>query len=622
VRGESSAPHPLSLHSTSDPFLVISSPPLRRSILFLASVFLPPALGAQVAAPYERRELSIPMRDGVTLSAVALVPTGTAAPLPILLIRTPFGAAREFRSAEPPPAYAELAKDGYIFVVQDIRGRGASGGSFVTSRPQADSRDPRGVDESTDAWDTVDWLVKQVPGNNGRVGVLGISYRGWLAALAGVHPHPAVRAISPQAPVADTWLGDDFFHNGAFRPTQGVLYSGYIEGSGVSLPDGDPYEVYLRYPNLDSLARAAGVETLPSWRAFREHPAYDRYWQARALQRVLTHAEVPFLFVAGAWDEEDMLGGQLMYRTLERSDRGGRNHFVLGPWSHTTVVRGRGDSLGPIPLGTPTAEYFHREIERPWFAYHLHGKGDGRFPEAWVYETGADSWRTFDRWPAPAARPARLYLREGGELSFEAPTAIGERCDPFVADPAHPVPNAPAGDAGPANWLLADQRFLAGREDVRSWRSAPLTEDLTIAGDVVARLFASTSGTDADWVVKLIDVYPDSVVERPALAGYQLIVSAEVFRGRYRQGFDRPAALTAGRPLAYTIDLHQQLYRFRRGHRLMVQVQGSWFPMFDRNPQTYVPNIFAALPGDFGAQRQCVWRSAASPTHLTFGVLH
>ncbi|HEU4570144.1 MAG TPA: CocE/NonD family hydrolase, partial [Gemmatimonadales bacterium] len=543
--------------------------------------------------------------------------------LPILLVRTPFNAEREFRGAEPPAGYRELARDGYIFVAEDIRGRGASEGTFVTLRPLAAPGEAHGVDESTDAYDTIDWLVRHLPGNNGKVGVLGHSYRGWLAAMAAVHPHPALKAVSPEAPMTDVWLGDDFFHQGAFRQTQGVLYSGYIEGSGVSLPDGDAYDVYLRYPTLDSLARAAGVDTLPSWRGFRAHPAYDAWWTARSLRPLLARPAVPALWVGGAWDAEDLYGPQEGYRLAERLDPEGRNHFVLGPWAHGSWLRGAGDSLGPLPLGSATSEWFRAHVQRPWFAYWLHGTGDGGFPEAWVYETGADRWRTFDRWPAPGARALSLYLHPDGVLRFDPPAAGGAASTAWRSDPADPVPyvRRPDDGSGWDTWLAADQRFLAGREDVRSWVSAPLDADLTIAGDVVARLFASTTGTDADWVVKLIDVYPDQVSGAPALGGYQLMVNADILRGRYWRGFDHATPIPAGQVTPFTVDLHQQLYRFRAGHRVMVQVQSSWFPLYDRNPQTFVPDIFAARPGDFRAAEHRVWHTPRYPSRVEVRVL-
>ncbi len=585
-----------------------------------------PASGQQPPS-YERRELTIPVRDGSRLFAVALMPKAARDPLPIILIRTPYGAAQAFRSAELPAAYRELAEDGYIFVVEDVRGRFGSDGEFVISRAQNDPKNPKGTNESTDAYDTIDWLVKHVEGNNGRVGVMGISYGGWLAGLAGVGAHPALKAISPQAPTTDTWLGDDFFHQGAFRQTQALVYAAFMEFDKAEphflpIPDVDQYAFYLGYQTLDSLAKAMGVTHLPSWIGYSTHPAWDGYWQAKAMQNVLTKAEVPILFVGGWWDQEDILGAQLAYHTVERTDTHGWNRIVLGPWFHGQWAMPGGDSLGPIGLGSNTAEYFRASIQRPWFAHYLHGAGDGRFPEAWVFETGGNRWRTFDAWPPKNAAPKQLYLRAGGRLSFEPPPAGAPAYDAYVSDPAHPVPFMPRADDGNGwrTWLQQDQRFVDGRPDVRSWVSEPLAKDLTIAGDVVAHLFASTTGTDADWVVKLIDVQPDSG-GNPAVAGYQLIVNADVIRGRYWKGFTRAVPVPANTVTPFTVDLHEQLYRFRKGHRLMVQVQSSWFPLYDRNPQTFVPNIFAAKPGDFRSQTHRVWHTPRYPSHLTVTAL-
>ncbi len=595
---------------------------------------------AQGTTEYERRELKIPMRDGVTLFAVALIPKGATAPLPIILIRTPFSAAREFRSATLPASLRELGEDGYIFVNEDIRGRFGSEGKFVSLRPQRDPRDARGVDESTDAWDSIDWIVRELPRNTGKVGVLGISYRGWLAALAGVNAHPAVKAISPQGLVADAWLGDDFFHQGAFRQTQGVAYAAYVEGTdGLSIPDYDQYDFYRKHLTLDTLAKATGIADLPSWVGFRTHPAYDDWWQARALQNTYRTPAVPTLVVGGWWDEEDLLGPQLLYRTLERTDTAQRNFLVMGPWSHGSWSRPGGDSLGAVRLGSKSADYFRTSIQRPWFAHYLHGKGDGRFPEAQVFETGANAWRTFDTWPPREATLRRLYLRENGLLAFDPPPAStpsrgkarltaadpmhSSAFDAFVSDPAHPVPYVPRPDNGDgwSTWLVQDQRFADNRPDVLTWTSAPLAQDLTIAGDVVAHLLASTTGTDADWVVKLIDVYPDSVADSPRMGGYQLIVNADIMRGRYWRGFARATPIVANTVTAFTVDLHGQLYRFRKGHRLMVQVQSTWFPLYDRNPQHFVPNIFAARAADFRAQTHRVWHTARHPSHLSVVVL-
>ena len=586
---------------------------------------------------YERRELTIPVRDGTHLFAVALIPKRASGALPILLVRTPFSAALEFRTASVPAMYKELAQDGYIFVVEDIRGRYGSQGTFVTNRAQADSRNPAGTNESTDAYDTIGWLVANLPNNSGKVGVLGISYRGWLAGLAGVNAHPALKAISPQAPTTDTWLGDDFFHQGAFRQTQGVAFTSYIEGNGSPpIPDHDQYDFYLRSATLDSIAQATRVAQLPSWLGFRAHPSRDAYWQAKAMQNVLTTAEVPILFVGGWWDQEDILGPQLAYHTVERADTHGWARIVLGPWSHTGWAKPGGDSLGPIRLGSNTADYFREYIQRPWFAYYLHGTGDGRFPRAWAFETGENRWHTFDDWPPTTARPRDIYLHENGTLSFDAPvtTVLGDETssvqatrtpdyDKYISDPAHPVAYLPRPDDGTgwSTWLVQDQRFLGARADVLTWESAPLTTDLTIAGDVVAHLFASTTGTDADWVVKLIDVEPDSAGARAGSGGYQLMVNADIMRGRYWKSFDHATPIPANTVLPFDVDLHEQLYRFVKGHRLMVQVQSTWFPLYDRNPQTFVPNIFDATRSDFRAQEHRIWHSPRYPSHLSVLVL-
>ena len=602
---------------------------LGSTLLSAVCIALPLATArAQEGIGYERRELSIPVRDGTTLFAVALIPKNHAAPLPILLIRTPFSAANTFRDSTVPRAYRELAEDGYIFVSEDIRGRLGSGGAFVTLRSQRNPKDPGGVDESTDAFDTIDWLVKNLAGNNGKVGVLGSSYPGWLAAQAGVGAHPALKAISPQAPVGDAWMGDDFFHQGAFRQTQGLVWSMLVgpdpKGfSSFDIAEYDHYDFYLKFPTLDSLAKATGVAKFPVWQEFVDHPAWDSWWQEKSLPVVMKRPEVPTLWVGGTWDAEDILGPQLTWRELEKHDTQGWNRLVLGPWAHNQWNRPGGDSLGPVRFGSATADWYRANVLRPWFAWYLHGKGDGKFPEAWVFETGGNRWHAFDAWPPKNVQPRKLYLRAGGKLSFDPPPAGAGQYDSYISDPAHPVPYIPRpdDDSGWDTWLLQSQRFVDHRPDVAGWVSEPLKEDLTIAGDVVAHLFASTTGTDADWVVKLIDVYPDTVADRPAMGGYQLIVNADIMRGRYWKSFSKPAPIPANTVTPFTIDLHQQLYRFRKGHRLMVQVQSTWFPLYDRNPQTFVPNIFRARPSDFRAQTHRIWHTPRYPSHLSVGLL-
>lgn len=586
------------------------------------------AASAQIVSQFDRRELTIPMRDGITIFAVALVPKQHGEPLPMLLIRTPYGAAGAFSNDQLPDQYRELAEDGYIFVTSDIRGRFGGQGTFIMSRSQDDPRSPTGVNESTDTYDTIDWLVKHLDGNNGKVGVLGISYPGWLAGLAEVGAHPALKAISPQAPMTDTWLGDDFFHQGAFRQTMGVEFSSFMETEpgkfhDFPIPSNDHYDWYLRQGTLDSIARANRLTNLPSWQGFAEHPAWDAYWQAKAMQNVLTRPEVPILFVGGFWDQEDILGPQLGYRTVEKNDRQNWNHIALGPWFHGMWAGQGGDSLGPIRFRVKTSDYFRSEIQRPWFAYYLHGTGSGHFPEAWAFETGENQWHTFSAWPPKEAVSRNLYLRAGGKLSFDPPPAGAGGFDAFRSDPAKPVPFAPRPFDGSVwqTWLEQDQRFVDGRPDVLTWESEPLSEDLTIAGDVVAHLFASTTGSDADWVVKLIDVYPDTVSDRPQMGGYELMVNADIMRGRYWKGWSKATPIPANTVTPFTVEMHDQLYRFLKGHRLMVQIQSTWYPLYDRNPQRFVPNIFHAKASDYVAEEHRIWRSGKFPTHLTIGTL-
>jgi hypothetical protein len=590
-------------------------------------VGLPGTVSAQQpATTFERRELTIPMRDGVKLFAVALVPVGVTTPLPIMFIRTPYSAARAFRSDTLPATYAELAQDGYIFVTEDIRGRYGSEGLFIMNRAQHDPRD-KGTNESTDTYDSVDWMIKNIPNNNGKVGVLGISYPGWLAGVAGVDPHPAIKAISPQAPMTDTWKGDDFFHQGAFRQSFGVEYAAAMEftkdgSKSVPVPLYDRYEWYLQYLTLSELATAAGVSDIPSWVGFRAHPAWDSYWQGKAMQLVLTKPAVPILFVGGYWDQEDIYGPQEAYRAVEANDKAGIVHLVLGPWYHGEWARpGAGDSIGAVQFGSKTSDYFRQKIQRPWFAYYLHGTGDGKFPGVWMYEVGEDAWHTFDTWPPKTVEPRSIYTREHGALSFDPPKVDGY--DSYISDPMHPIPYMPRPIDGSKwhGWLLEDQRFMDNRPDMVSWVSEPLTESMTIAGNVVGHICASTTGTDADWVVKLIDVYPDSDKADPRMGGYQLMIASDILRGRYRTSFEHPSPIPANTVEPFTVDLHEQLYRFSPGHRIMVSVQSTWFPLYDRNPQTFVPNIFEAKASDFQVREHRIYRTAKCPTRIAVSVL-
>ena len=601
------------------------------AVLVLAALAVAPARGtAQQAAPsaYRCRFVQIPTRDGVHLHTSICEPNGNHGPLPFLLTRTPYGIAGDTVVSDD---YRFFAADGYIFVSQDIRGRFGSEGQFLMNRPLHNPADSAGVDEATDTYDTVDWLLKNVPANNGRVGVLGVSYPGFLATMAGLSGHPAVKAVSPQAPMTDTWMGDDFFHQGAFRLSYGFEYSASLELSkdmSVPLPIDawDTYDWYRRLGPLRTVDSAYFHGRVPTWSAFVAHPAYDDYWKARAVQRRLTAPAVPTLTVGGWWDQEDRFGPLATYRALERDDSTHLNFLVMGPWNH-----GGWRSSGPRRMAVVdpgTSEGYLHDIEAPWFAWWLKDRGTLKEPEAYLYDAGAKAWRSFDRWPA-AGEPRSLFLHAGGRLSFEPPAAGERPFDQYVSDPAHPVPyrTRPVEQTYDSrgsrwrNWETEDQRFVDGRPDVVTWVSAPLTDDVQIAGNVTARLVASTTGRDADWVVKLIDVFPDSMPGDWKLGGYELMVAHEIMRGRYRTGFSSPAPLKPNTPLAFTVDLHQQAYTFKQGHRIMVQVQSTWFPLYDRNPQTWVPNIFKAKAADFRTETHRIWHTSRQPSRIDVTVV-
>lgn len=606
---------------------------LRRACLAAVvgvTAFAPPASAQSPSlASYACRFVKVPMRDGARLNTSVCEPSGPHDSLPIILTRTPYGIAGDTIVGE---SYRFLAADGYIFVSQDIRGRFGSEGQFIMNRPLHDPADSSGLDESTDAYDTVEWLVHNLSGNSGSVGVMGVSYPGFLATMAGINPHPAVRAVSPQAPMTDTWMGDDFFHQGAFRLSYGFEYAGSMELStdmSRELPIGtwDTYDWYRNLGPLSNVNAKYFHGKVPTWDAFVAHPAYDAYWKARAVQRRLESPAVPTLVVGGWWDQEDRYGPLATYRALERGDTANRNFLVMGPWNHGGWRR----QSRRMPVVDPgTADGYLRDIEAPWFGYWLKGKGSLSEPDAYLYDSGAGEWRSFDNWPATNGTTRQsLYLHARGSLSFDPPAAGEAQFDQYVSDPAHPVPYRPRPveqtyDPRGSNWRTwetQDQRFVDGRQDVVSWVSEPLTDDVLIAGDVIARIFASTTGSDADWVVKLIDVYPDSVPDDWHLGGYELMVAHEIMRGRYRKSFSAPKPLEPRIPLDFTVDLHQQVYTFRKGHRIMAQIQSTWFPVYDRNPQTWVPNIFKAKASDYRAQTHRIWHTPKLPSRIEVTVM-
>jgi len=588
---------------------------------------------ADPAAAFEKTEVMVPMRDGVKLHTIIFAPKNATGNLPVLLTRTPYGIAGAGGSFGT--SYAELAEEGFIFAFQDIRGRFGSEGQFVMLRPPRDKRDTKAIDEGSDTYDTIEWMLKNVPRNNGRFGMLGVSYPGWLTVMAMLDPHPALKAVSPQASPASMFLGDDFHHNGAFRLSYGFEYVAMMEGGKEFTPfNFDQYDVYSWYLSLGSLANITNKLAegkFPTWQNYVAHPNYDAFWQREAVMQYLDRVNVPTLNVAGWWDQEDFYGPLKIYETLEPHDTKRFNYLVVGPWNHGGWRGRTGDKLGNIEFGSPTAQYFRKNIETPWFAYWLKDKGKLQLAEATTFESGANEWRSYDSWPPKREVTERkLYFQSGGRLAFEPPppTKPDSAFDAYVSDPAKPVPYrvrpiAPSFTDGStwSTWLADDQRFAQDRPDVAVWQTPPLEEDIVIAGDVLAKLFASTTGSDADWVVKLIDVYPEKYEPNPKLGGYQFMVSNDVFRGRFRKSFEKPEPITPNKVEEFSVDLHQQSYRFKKGHRLMVQVQSSWFPLIDRNPQTYVPNIFMAKDSDFRAATQKVFRSPQQASFISLPVV-
>jgi uncharacterized protein len=618
---------------------------LRNGVLvtFCALLFVVVA-GAQDQKParpdlpklFEKKEVMIKMRDGVKLHTEIYTPRDAQAPFPILMERTPYGVSGG------PQGYTnslygaqDLYADGYILVYQDIRGRYGSEGKFEMNRHVHDPKDVNGTDESTDTYDTIDWLVKNLPKNNGRVGIWGISYGGFLAAMAMVNPHPALKAVSEQACMGDAWMGDDFFHNGAFRLSYGFEYSALMETTkenfSFEFNNFDLYDWFLRLGVLSNANARYFHGEIPTWNNFVNHPTYDDFWQIHAVEYALKQATVPNLNVAGWWDQEDFYGPMRTYENLEPSDTKNMNYVVVGPWNHGGWAHGPGDSLGAIPFGSNTGQYFRQKVEAPWFAYWLHDKGSLPLKEALLFQTGSDTWTRFDSWPPKEAQKKDLYFGENGKLSFDAPTTkSADAFDSYVSDPAHPVPyrHRPVDMTYPSDhpgswytWLVQDQRFVDNRPDVLTWQTDELQEDVTIAGQVTAKLFASTTGTDSDWVVKLIDVYPQKVESDWKLSGYELMIADEIFRGRYYKSFKKPEPIAANEITPFTYSLHTADHVFKKGHRIMVQVQSTWFPLYDRNPQKFVPNIFEAKPEDYQKATQRIYRSADYPSSVEVAVV-
>lgn len=590
---------------------------------------------------YVKREEMIPMRDGVKLKTFILVPKG-AREAPILLTRTPYNASRRVLHFNSPHLAAAVPQmndtavaAGYIIVYQDVRGKYGSEGDYVMTRPLKGPLNPTEVDQATDCYDTIEWLVKNVPESNGRVGTIGGSYEGYTTVMSTVHPHPALKVAVPFAPMIDGWMGDDWFHNGAFRQSGTLEYTYDQEAtrdnaekwwSGVY----DTYDNYLRAGSAGAMAASHGLEQLGFWRALAEHPGYDSYWQNQAVDKLLAREplRVPMMIVSGLFDQEDIYGGPALYKALAPGDPDGQFvHLVLGPWNHGQGRR-EGRGIGLIQFEGDTAAWFRRTVMQPFLDHYLRRGPNPDSPRVLAYETGANQWHRYDDWPRSCAekcpKTAReLYLLADGRLSFDRPPAQGSSYDEYVSDPAKPVPYRPrsmlvssVAESTWGEWLVEDQRFAASRTDVLVYSTEPLKEPLRVAGEPVVNLFASTSGTDSDWVVKIIDVWPDEVPERPELGGYQQMLSADIFRGRYRTDLAMPHALEPNKVLPYRIALPNVSHTFLPGHRIMVQVQSSWFPLYDRNPQSYVANIMFARPESYVKATQRVWHTRERPTAI------
>ena len=578
----------------------------------------PAKLAQPVAArDYDRRAVDIPMRDGVKLHTVIMVPKG-AKGAALLLTRTPYsaeGMTSQHGSGELASAIDgyDSAPDvvlagGYIRVVQDVRGKYGSGGTYVMNRPfVGTSLNPTKTDHATDTYDTIDWLVKNVPESNGRVGIIGISYDGFTALAALVNPHPALKVAVPMNPMVDGWRGDDWFHNGAFRQ-YGLSYMWEQVGtrynsSKYEIDEADAYSHFLKYGSAGALATAQGLDQIGFWQKIKQHQAWDGFWQEQAMDKVLAKAplKVPTMLVHSLWDQEDIYGAPAVWNALKGADKDGLLHLSIGPWYHGQAIE-RADTLGALKWDADTGKWWRMNVLAPFLAHYLYDKPMD-VPVVSAFQSGTNQWQKLAGWPAaPAAK--KLYLLPGEGLGF-APAATAETVD-YVSDPAKPVtfyprPNQPEGyDGNPwPTWLVGDQRPVSGRPDVLSFTGPVLTQAVTIAGAPVVHLTASTSGTDSDWVVKLIDVYPDAVPGDRAMGGYELAVGMDIFRGRFRETLAEARPLKAGAALEYVFELPQANHVFLPGHRIMVQVQSSWFPLYDRNPQTFVPSILDAKPGDY-----------------------
>jgi uncharacterized protein len=593
---------------------------------------------------YVKRVEMVPMRDGVKLYTVIVAPKA-AKRAPILLTRTPYNAAGRAARTDSPHMLDELPQGddvfveaGYIRVFQDVRGKFGSEGTYVMTPPPLGPLNTSGANDSTDAYDTIDWLVKHVQESNGKVGMIGSSYEGFTVVMALINPHPALKVAAPESPMVDGWMGDDWFHYGAFRQINVDYFTGQTteRGQGMGIPREayDEFTNFLRQGSAGDFARSAGEDQLPFWRRVENNPAYDDFWQGQALDKVMAvqPLAVPTMWLQGLWDQEDMWGAIHCYAAVEPKDKDNdKNYLVMGPWRHSQVNY-EGSSLGPLHWNGDTSLQFRRDVLRPFFnQYLMDNAPKADTPPVLIYNTGRNHWDRFPAWPlsCDADCPAKsqpIYLSANGSLSFHAPGATTPEYDEYVSDPAKPVPYRPrpvysGDDEGWRTWLVTDQRFVDGRPDVLTYVSDPVEAPLRLSGAPVVNLYASTTGSDSDWVVKLIDVFPDTVPSQPGMGGYELPISLDIFRGRYRRSFEHPEAISPSKPLLFRFGLPNVNHVILPGHRIMVQVQSSLFPLYDRNPQTFVPNIFYAKPTDYQKAAQRVWHKPAEASFISLPVV-
>jgi uncharacterized protein len=623
----------------------------RFYLLFCALMALAAGVHAQKKAPSEfeldsafirdnfnKREVMIPMRDGAKLFTAIYTPKNTKEKYPILLNRTPYSCA-PYGEKNYKQAFANmfLARAGYIFVYQDVRGRYMSEGDFMDVRPfNPDKKGKNDIDEASDTYDTAEWLVKNLSESNGNIGVYGVSYPGFYSTMASLSGHPAIKAVSPQAPVTDWFIGDDFHHNGAFFLMDAFsFYSGFGKARPTPTTKGNPgfsdyktpdnYDFYLRVGALQNFNRRFLKDSVAFWNELMQHPNYDDWWKARNPRPHLRDLKPAMLTVGGLFDAEDCWGAWNTYKSIENQSRAeASNRIVMGPWAHGAWARSKGDFLGNINFGAPTAVYYQQNIEMPFFEFYLKGKGKMDIAEANVFETGSNRWTTYDAWPPKNAEPRKIFFREKGGLSFDAPKDPLTAFDEYLSDPSKPVPyTEDVHLRRTREYMLDDQRFAARRPDVLTYETEVLSEDITVAGPLQAEIWFSTSSTDADIVVKLIDVLPDTLRGRTngiPMGGYQMLVRGEVFRGRYRNSFEKPEAFLPHAPSLVRYELPDVAHTFKKGHRIMIQVQSSWFPLVDRNPQQFV-NIYHARDEDFISAQHRVWHTPALPSGVVLPVI-